>query len=360
MSEAKKRNGNIELLRLLSMFMVVILHALGKSNLLVDLSKDSNVNAWISWIIESFCVCAVNVFMLISGYFLIKSEFKVRRLFELVFQVVFYALGSFIVCLAFNIETGNPKDVYNTLFSVFPIHMNLYWFVSVYIVIYMLQPLIKAGVEKLSKKQFETMLALLLVYECVFKSVLPVRLEEDEFGYNVLWLLIVFLIGAYFRCYGFKILDSSFKGIILYVASSLLIFFENTALQFVTKKTGRLSELSDISTEYNHIFTILSAVGLFAAFINAKDMKESVSKVVCAISPMSLGVYLVHENWSFRYKWQEWLGIKDSLNLSTGLYFAKLLLAVVTVFVISLAVDFLRMKLFKLVGGGFGNRKKQN
>lgn len=356
MSEAKKRNGNIELLRLLSMLMVVFLHALGKGNLLVDLSKDGSVNAWISWILESLSICAVNVFMLISGYFLIKSEFKLKRLIELVLQVMFYALGTFLVCLVFKIETGNPKDVYNTLFSVFPVHMDLYWFITGYIVIYMLQPLIKAGVEKLSKKQFETMLILLLIYECAFKSVLPVRLEEDEFGYNILWLLIAFLIGAYFRMYGFRLLKNSWQGVLLYIVSSALVFIENTALQFVTGKTGRLSELEGVSTEYNHIFVVLAAVGLFAAFINAKEMKPSISKIVCALSPMALGVYLIHENWSFRYKWHEWLGIKDSLSLPTGAYLGRLFLSVLAVMAVGLAVDYLRIILFKVIGGAFEKR----
>ena len=353
----KKRNANIELLRLLSMIMVVFLHALGKGDLLPNLAKDGCVNGWIAWVLECLSISAVNIFMLISGYFLIKSEFKLRRLLELVFEVMFFALGSFAVCLIFNINTGNEMNVYNTLFSVFPIHMDLYWFITSYIVIYMLQPILKAGVEHMSQKQFGTMIIVLLVFESLFKTVLPVRLEEDEFGYNVLWFLIVFLIGAYFRYYGFKHLTTTKKGAAAYFGATILIFAETVALMFFTAKTGRLSEIEGISTEYNHLFVLLSAIGIFAAFINAKPMKESFAKVICALSPMSLGVYLVHENWSFRYNWQKWLGIKGILPVNTGAFLLKVIVAVLIVFVVGISVDFVRIRLFSLMGGFFGKSK---
>lgn len=74
-----------------------------------------------------------------------------------------------------------------------------------------------------------------------------------------------------------------------------------------------MSEIEGISTEYNHLFVLLSAIGIFAAFINAKPMKEPLEKIICALSPMSLGVYLVQETghsditgksgWELRESW---------------------------------------------------------
>ena len=80
-----KRNANMELLRILSMLMVTMLHALGKSGLLIPLEGSVPGNAWIAWIFEVLSIGAVNIFMLISGYYLIKSEFRWKRLAELIF-----------------------------------------------------------------------------------------------------------------------------------------------------------------------------------------------------------------------------------------------------------------------------------
>ena len=344
----KKRNANIELLRLITMFMVIMLHALGKGDLLTSVSESGNVNAVIAWFTEVLCISAVNVFMLISGYFLINSEFKTGRLIELVFQCLFYSAGSFFICILFNINTNEEINTYYILRNIFPIHMDVFWFVTSYIVIYMLLPLISAGVKAISKKQFKLMLIVLVIYESLFKSFLPVRFEEDEFGYNFLWFLIVFLIGAYFRLYGFERIKKPSQGFILYGLASVLTFAEVLIIDLIHTKTGHLSEILNVATEYNQIWVLLSAIGLFTAFINMKEHDGKTSKVICSLSPMALGIYLFHESLSFRYNWQKWLGIYDTLSLPTGIFICKLFSAAIVIFVFGLIIDFVRIKFFSL------------
>lgn len=349
MSEKTKRNGNIELLRIISMVMIVFLHALGKGGLLDKPVNGFNLNSYISWSLEALSISAVNIFMLISGYFLVDSKFKIKRLIELLCQCVFYSLGAFLICLICGIETGNSVDIYHILFTVFPAHMELYWFISAYIIIYMLQPVISAGVKQLTQKQLGVMIIILVIYESVFKSVLPIRFEGDKLGYDAVWFLVVFLIGAYFKLYGFKHLKTTSKGWLLYFASFALILLEYLSLEFVTSRTGRLTEINKVSLDYNHIFVLLEAIGIFAAFINMKSMKENVSKAVCALSPMALGVYLCHENLSLRYNWPKWLGIYGTLDNPTWLFLGKLFVAVIVIYVCGTVIDFIRIKLFKLV-----------
>lgn len=348
-TNVKKRNGNIELLRMISMCMIVMLHALGKGNLLVNPFGESGANAWIAWVLECLSISAVNIFILISGYFLIKSEFKIGRLIELVLEVLFYAVLSYVCCIAFGVDTGIELNVYNSLFAIFPLHMNMYWFMTAYIIVYMLQPIFKVAAEHLSEKQYRNVLIVLLVYECVFKSILPVRLEEDERGYNVLWFVIVFLLGGYIRYYGFKFFTKVKRGWISYFIGTLLVFVETIALKYIVFYKGHLTEIEGLSLEYNNVFVLLAAIGIFAAFINMKPMKEKVSSVVCALSPMSLGVYLFHENISLRYNWQKWLGIKDSLSCGSVLFFVKVLGAILAVYAIGTFIDFVRIRIFGLV-----------
>jgi len=344
-----RKNANIELLRIISMVMIIFLHALGKGNLLTDMSKNPSINGYIAWVIESLSISAVNIFMLISGYFLIDSKFKIKRVIELALETVFYSLGAFLVCIAFGVDTGEEINTYFILHTILPVHMNLYWFVTSYIVIYMLQPLISAGVKNITKKQYEIMLIVLISYESIFKSVLPVRLNEDQSGYNVLWFLIVFLIGAYFKLYGFKYIYSVRRGFAVYILASFFVFLETQLINLVITKTNHLKEIEEISFEYNHLFVLMASVGIFAAFLSMKPMKEQVGKTICMLSPMALGVYLFHENLSLRYNWQKWLGIYDSLNKSTPEFLAGLFVAVLIVYLLGSAVDFLRIRIFKLL-----------
>ena len=82
------RMANLEMLRCVAMMMVVVLHYLGKGDLLTDLTSDSMGSAGAAaWFLESFCIVAVNVYMFISGYVMCRSSFKLSRLIVLWLQV---------------------------------------------------------------------------------------------------------------------------------------------------------------------------------------------------------------------------------------------------------------------------------
>lgn len=344
-----KRNGNMELLRLISMCMVVFLHGLGKGNNLVNFTAHFSVNSILAWILESLAIPAVNIFVLVSGYFLVKSKFKIRRLFGLVFQIVFYSFGVFVVCLVLGRISLSGINIYDLLKYVFPVHMGVYWFMTSYVVMYMLSPLINKAVNNLSQGQLGIIIIMLLIYESLIKSILPFRFEQDEMGYSIFWFLTVYLIGAYFRLYGFKYLKSFGKGLALFFTGTGLVFLENGMIFFVNEKMGRLLEISKIACEYNHIFCLMAAVGLFAAFANREPMNDRATSAVSKISPMALGIYLLHESPAVRYEWPKWLGIYDGIYKSVPAFVGLLVLAVVVVFALGLIVDYGRIKLFAVV-----------
>ena len=70
MATEKKRQLNYELLRIIAMLMIVSLHYLSKGEILGDHARnDMTVTGYVAWLIEAFCIVAVNVYVLISGYF---------------------------------------------------------------------------------------------------------------------------------------------------------------------------------------------------------------------------------------------------------------------------------------------------
>ena len=81
----KERNKGIDILRILSMYMVVILHILSRgSGLLTNLTPPGSV-AWnLAWFLEIACYCAVNCFILITGYLMIERPAKLSKPCDLV------------------------------------------------------------------------------------------------------------------------------------------------------------------------------------------------------------------------------------------------------------------------------------
>lgn len=86
----KRRAANFELLRIISMMMVVCLHYLSKGNLLPQYIKLNHGSDYLYWLIEALCIVSVNVFVLISGYFLIEKEFNGKK------DAPFMDAGSFL------------------------------------------------------------------------------------------------------------------------------------------------------------------------------------------------------------------------------------------------------------------------
>lgn len=342
-----KRNANMDLLRMLSMLMVTMLHALTKSDLLLFMGSEVPVNGWIAWVLEALSVASVNIFMLISGYFLISSKFKVRRLVELVLQTVFYAAGSFALFVALGNISLKDMDLYGLLEYFLPIHMETYWFITAYVIIYLLLPLITSGVQSMTEKQLKQVILLLLIFECVIKSVLPVRLVMDTSGYSFLWYLTMFLVGARIRLYGFGLVKTAKRGWLVFGVSTLLILAEVFVLSQIQLRTGRLKEMTTVSLDYNHILVFLAAIGIFAAFLYGKPLGEKFGKIVSFLSPYCLGVYLLQESPVLRYAWQDWFGLRQAMEQTVPMFLIRVLGAVLVMFALGICVDALRSLIFR-------------
>lgn len=314
------RQANLELLRCVAMMMVVVLHYLGKGNLLADLrTKDLYPAEYLAWLLESFCMVAVNVYMFISGYFLCASSFKPSRLIQLVIQIWMYSVVVGSIGVITGVIEETPVDTHFFLTLLFPVSMNHYWFMTAYVFLYLLLPFLGTAVRRMTKRQLQVSALFLLFTFSILKSVLPVRLETDGQGYDCLWYICVFVAAAYLRRFGIPFLERKGRGILLYLACSLLIFGGAMLLRQVFLHTGSLGRMLLMCMEYNHIFVFLAAAGLFAAFRRIK-VSGKAAAFVCRIAPYTLGVYLLHENLGLRYSWQKWFGsealCKNSLAAS--------------------------------------------
>lgn len=77
------RDKNIELLRVISMFQIGILHALGHGGVLAA-CEFGTIEYYVLYFIEALCMVSVNVFVLISGYFLVQGKIKISRITKLI------------------------------------------------------------------------------------------------------------------------------------------------------------------------------------------------------------------------------------------------------------------------------------
>jgi len=186
----------------------------------------------------------------------------------------------------------------------------------------------------------------------VSKSVLPVKLELDNLGYDGIWFMCVFLVAAYIRLYGIAFFSSLQRSLLCYVASSLLIFTIAFGVRFVYMQTGSLGNFIQATYSYNHVLVLFSAVSLFYVFHYLKLSPDTcVGKWICRIAPCTLGVYLLHEQIEIRMLWPKWLGA--TLDEGTGMMLLRALGAIVLVFVVGICIDAVRRYLFLIVKKGW-------
>lgn len=350
----KERMANLELLRCVAMGMVVVLHYLGKGGLLPELSGETmDSTGCTAWLLEAFCIVAVNVYMFISGYFLSTSSFKISRLLQLYFQVWFYSVAVGIIGALAGWTGDVPVDTHYFLTLLFPVSMGHYWFMTAYVYFYLLLPFLGIAVRKMSKRELGMSVLLLLTVFCFLKSVLPLRLEMDGQGYDCLWYLCVFAAAAYIRRFGLPFLEKKGRGLLLYSFCCLAIFGITFLLRAFYLRTGSFGLMLKMCFEYNHLLPFLGAVGLFFTF-SRLQIHGKTAEIICRISPYTLGVYLLHENIGVRYAWQNWLGagqISSPLSL-TG----RTVLAVLAVFAAGILVDRVRAFLFGIIWKLIGSR----
>lgn len=350
LNPTKKRMANIEALRLLAMMMVVSLHYLGKGEILGELNGSLTPKDYAAWLIESFSIAAVNVYVLISGYFLVETKFRIRHVITLVLQVMFYSCLIPVILVVTGCLPPERITLYDIWQAVFPINMEQYWFMSAYMLMFLFTPIVNAAVHAMKKGQLQIVIILLLIIESLSKTVIPVRLALDHEGYDALWFIVVYLIAAYIRLYGIPFLEKKSRAAACYILACLGIYGLMMAIRGMFLLTGRFEDFIKSPYGYNHLLTIGAAVALFCAFKNWEFGKgdSRLAAFICGAAPYSLGVYLLHEQIYVRYEWPFLLGADNCISVVSLL--GHWIIAVLLVMACGLTVDYFRNGLFRCVG----------
>ena len=119
LEKKRERNYGIDLLRILSMFMVTLLHFCGYSG--IGETADTGIPFYVSSVFYVICYGAVNIFGLISGYVMLGSKIIYTRIVGLWFQVVFYSAA---MSVAEKLIFGAYFNIYSI---VMPVTFSEFW-----------------------------------------------------------------------------------------------------------------------------------------------------------------------------------------------------------------------------------------
>lgn len=185
------RNSNIELLRILAMFLIVV-HHLSVQTAWPDLSSDLAVQSAVRALAFGGKI-GVDIFVIITGYFMISSCFKVRSLLRTVTETWFYSW----TLLAMFLIAGWGISKMQIAESIAPIFTGEYWFISTYLLLYLFIPLLNRVLRPMSKRSWQ----LLLAVSFTVLSLVPTLTTYSPVSENVIWFFFLYAVGGYLRLF---------------------------------------------------------------------------------------------------------------------------------------------------------------
>jgi surface polysaccharide O-acyltransferase-like enzyme len=331
----KIRNSNIDLLRIVAMLMIVIWHLIGHGGVL-GAYNNSPLEQNLTLIVKSLCLVAVNCYVLISGYFLTGSTFRVKKLFNLIVQVIFYSLSIYTILVISGLISLTE---FGYIQAVFPVFGGLYWFVSAYVGMYLLSPFINRFILSINQKVHLSILTLLIGIFSIWPFVLlfikgtaSSKLILFD-GYNIVWFIVLYFIASYIRLYyvpKFKI--GHYLRRYLLAAGIVSTLF--VGAHYVTNiiPDVRVTTIFNNLSNYNSLTALIPSLLLFIVFLNLRINNTVVNKLISVLSPLTFGVYLIHDEPHIRKLLWGYLDLPSQINNS---YFALYCIFVVAIIYIA-------------------------
>ncbi|MBR5277875.1 MAG: acyltransferase [Clostridia bacterium] len=333
------RNANMDVLRILSMFLIVFLHSIDHSGVLESVAPGTTMYYYVYF---GYCISqvCVNCFVLLSGYFMIESKFRPSKLVHLWIEVVFYSL---VIRIVF-IVTGMQAFSIGSILSCFvPVITGRYWFITIYFGLYLLSPFLNKAIKAMNKKQFSALVVILFLLSSVLSSLHPkIAGMNSGGGWGLAWFVVLYCFAAWVRLYykpNNKILR---KVILLFTIPIFIVFmlFLSNVMNIGILKTIVLHWYS-----YESIPAIAMSMLLLLIYANV-DVKNAVcTKIITALAPLTLGVYLIHAHANVS-PWS-WEVINLPKYIGEVFFPFVQIFSVVAIFALCAVIDYIRNLLFK-------------
>lgn len=270
---------------------------------------------------------------------MIKLKFKIKKIIKIEMQVLFYSLLIYLLLVVLGQVKFSKTELIN---SLLPTITNRYWFVTAYMGLYVLIPFINKLANSLNKKEYITLLVILTFCLSIVKTIYPTN--DIMNGSGIIWFIYLYLLAGYIRIY-FDKKVASYKLLILYLAT--------IAIQIVIRNISIKSQISIVKTytytSYNNswFFTLVETLAVFLLFMNIKIKNEKINKAITTVTPLTLGVYLIHDNKYLRpVLWDKILHPLTYLNSGISVVIAGVV-DVALIFIVCCIIEKLRQLIFE-------------
>ncbi|MBO5530371.1 MAG: acyltransferase family protein [Bacilli bacterium] len=354
----KERNSNFELMRIVSMFLIIVWHFIMHTHLISRTTGELN---FVIRVIYLLIAVHVNSFVLVSGYFQYNKDINSKKIFSLIGKTWFYKLMYALIFVFFGIVTMSKFDFF---FFLQPLNITysygeFYWFINIYICLYLLIPYLNILIKNLSYNMHKKLIIILFILLSIIPRI-ALWSTMSNHGTTLITFIMLYLIGAFFGKYKLRdnyhfkyysikkykfvinilFIITCFLSVIVLCSSDYLRMYSNTLIfDYFSRFFGE--NYIDFATPLIVIESVLYL--LIFESINIK------SKIINKIGTLTFGIYLVHENKFLFDTFYNWLPIGTS-----GLIFSKKILILIIayslmIFMVSAVIEYIRQIITKAI-----------
>ena len=328
----KERNSNLELYRIIVMLSIVAHHYVVNSGLLKVMEQDpTSYRSVYYYLFGAWGKVGINCFVLITGYFMCKSQITMKKFLKLLLEVMFYKI---VINGVFFSLGMLPINIKNIFWMLMPISSISYGFVPCFLLFFLCIPFLNILIHNMTQRQHQWLLGLLLGIYTGLGTLIPGKVSSNY----VTWFCVLYFISSYIRLYQPlpKMRWGLLSGgvILLSTASVILILLVNAHFG------KNLKPYYFINDSYK-ILAVALGVSMFMWF---KDMKIPQSRIINRTAQSCFGVLLIHANSDTMRHWL-W---KDTFNVAgqynTDTFILHSILSVLAIYVVCTLIDQIRIK----------------
>ena len=281
-----------------------------------------------------------NIFVLISGYFLVSSSgLTLRKILNIWSRVFFYSVVFWVLFYNFR---NTPIGIKKTIKSFMPLLFNQNWFATCWLMMYLIHPYINTLLKNLSRDEYIKML--LITGLCV--SVIPIFTKTDYCG-NLGRFIFLYCIAGFFRLHAPDF--GSKKFIWLGIAGIILNFLVVIVFDYLGLMFPKFADNATYFYKINSPTTVLIATSFLIGF---RSSNINYSRVINTIASAAFGVYLIHGN-IFMDPFL-WCDVFKNASFQDSNYLIIYSIGVVIfVYVVCTVIELLRSKVFKIITRGY-------
>ena len=363
MKSSKKRQSNFELMRIISMILIIIWHIIIHSGIREGTSGTINLLIQFIYI---FISIHVNSFVLVSGYFVYDKSTSFKKILSLFYQTWFYKAIFVIIFVIFGISNISSVQFVRELL---PLNTEDYWFINCYLVLCVIAPYINILIKKMSQQEHRR-LVILMIFLFSLIPILSSNRTISNHGSTIQNFILLYLIGAYlgkypinsnihFKNYSHNKRQCVFLFGFIFFGILNFLFFQ-CSQDFMKYHNSFIQELGKMyhifETSFSNPLIILQSICYFLYFSTLKIESSVINK----FSSLCFGVYLIHENHHFYNYFYHFIKFDTLENYNDIFLIFKIVLLAFLIFQVCAIIELLRRIVFNFFGNCKAIKKFNN